>query len=94
MFSIISVLVDYFVENYMFYPATNKTGNNNIEQPLVGGNENEDVRELRRRAENEAESKHDSVTTRNLHKKYSRHLTAVKDLSITIKRNECFGLLG
>lgn len=94
LFLLISIIVDYFVENYMFYPAPGSGASGNMVQLIDNGDENEDVREMRLRAENENESRHDSVITRNLQKKYSRHFTAVKNLSITIKNNECFGLLG
>ena len=85
---IVSIIVDYLVENYMFYPATNKA---DIEESL---DENEDVKELRIRAEDKTKSKDDSVTTRNLRKKYPKGSVAVKNLSISIKQHECFGLLG
>ena len=75
----------------MFYPATNKGDNPDTEESL---NENEDVKELRKRAEDESKSRNDSVTSRNLRKKYSKKSVAVKNLSISIKHHECFGLLG
>ena len=93
VFLIVSVVVDYFAENYLFRSPTNAKKIGNREQLIEDDDENEDVAELRLWAENETESRHNSVTTRNLSKKY-RNLTAVKNLSITIKPNECFGLLG
>lgn len=56
-------------------------------------NETADVSAARNHAESEVDN-NDLVVVKNLRKEFGSNFTAVKNLSMPIRVNECFGLLG
>lgn len=88
--------VFYFILSIIVEVLTNKAPSVPKSSPAQESStrgETPDVAAARAHAETEAD-KNDLVVIKNLRKEFSPKFAAVKNLSMPIKVNECFGLLG
>lgn len=87
LYFILSVVVEVLSNRALTVPQSSpaQEGSTTGETP--------DVSAARNRAESEAD-RDDLVIVKNLRKEFGRNFAAVKNLSMPIKVNECFGLLG